>query len=94
MKQTSIVLGGVTHNIPPLAISQIEQLSDMFGAVPPHKIPFAILKIALARAEKPLDSAAVDAMPATMTEVTDAVNAILADAGFDMADKAPSAAEA
>jgi hypothetical protein len=95
MQTVTITLGGKTFVVPVFTIAQIEQVAEAVASLPGHKTGFAILKIALARCEKPLDATAVDGLTATFAEVKTAVEAIMAASGFGVASpNAPAPAGA
>ena len=84
MQTVTIILGGRTFTVPVFTIGMIEEAMEAATKLPPHKMPLAILKIALARADTPLAAAEVDGMVATFAEVKAALDVVLAASGFDL----------
>jgi hypothetical protein len=82
MRNVTVTLGDRKYAVPLLNIGQIELLVDLFEG-PRHRIVFGVLRVAMTRAEpRPAD---VDAIEATMDEVSAAVTAILECSGLQAA---------
>ena len=84
-KEAKITLDGVEYTVPALNIGQLEEVSEAFDG-PRTKIPFSVVRIALARATPKAD---FDAMSPTMDEIGSAVQAILETAGLQKSDANP-----
>jgi len=77
-KEATITLDGVSYVVPALNIGQLEDLTVAFDGAK-ARIPFEILRIALARVEPQVD---LRNLTPTMDEVGTAVQAILETAGL------------
>lgn len=91
MTTAVIKLGGVDYTVRAFNIGELERVADAFQG-PSHRAAFAILRIALERADpRPADPAKVEA---TTDEVTAAVPILLRLAGLQQPDQSPPPAEA
>jgi hypothetical protein len=82
MKSISITLGEHQFAVPKLNIGQIERVGDMFADLPGGKVPYAVLKLALERADPPKKPDEVEALECRLDEIGKAVDAILVFSGF------------
>lgn len=82
-KTTTITLGGDAYTIHAFNIGELEQVAALIGneAMPPSSRSFAILKLALLRAEPPVTD--VDAIePDSLDEVIEAAKTVMELAGL------------
>lgn len=86
-----ITLGGVEYTIHAFNIGELERVTDIVSAAgsAPGKVPFAILRIALARAEPKIES--VDSIEATPEEIASAMSEVLKLAGLQQPTANPPA---
>lgn len=82
MSSITITLGETKYEVPKMNIGQLEEVTEAFE-LPPIKRPFAILKIAMRRAEPKVDNFAD--LEAGNDEISVAIPAILKNSGFAQA---------
>ena len=73
MKSTTITLAGRGFQVRKFNIGELEDIAELTSNAPKHKLPFEILRLALGRAEPPLDAPAVRALDADPTEFGEAI---------------------
>jgi hypothetical protein len=88
MSSVKVTLGGVDYDVPKMNIGQLEEVTVAFD-LPPARRPFAILKIAMKRAQPAIPD--FGAIEASNDEIAMAVRAILFNSGFEGAKKETSA---
>ena len=86
-----ITLAGMDYTIHAFNIGELERVTDIVAssAVSPGKVPFTILRIALARAEPKIEN--VDGIEATPEEIAAAMNEVLKLAGLNQPAANPQA---
>ncbi len=85
-KTADIKLNGNTFTIHRFTIGEMERVTEAFQG-PSHKVPFALLRIALERAEPKPDD--VDGIEITADELRAASDAIIILAGLQQPDANP-----
>lgn len=82
MKTVTVMLGETEYKLHPLTVGEIEQIADIMGGdLSRARVPFAILRIAMARAEPPCED--VNALVATPKQIGDAVAAVMSASGLE-----------
>ena len=79
MSSVFVTLGGADYAVPKMNVGQLEELAQAFE-LPGARRPFAILRIALKRAEPKI--ADIGVIEAGNDEIAAAVEAVLANSGF------------
>ncbi len=87
-KTADIKLNGNTFTIHRFTIGEMERVTEAFQG-PAHRVPFALLRIALERAEPKPDS--VDNLEITADELRAASDAIIELAGLKQQNENPPA---
>ena len=85
-KTATITLGGTDYVVHPFNIGELEQVSDLLSG-PPQKIPFAVLRLALRRAEPSVPNP--DSIEASPDEIGAAAKALLVLSGLQQPEGAP-----
>src|SRR5262245_29322045 len=87
MSSIKVMLGGAEYEVPKMNIGQLEEVTIAFD-LPPARRPFAILKIAMKRAQPKL--ADINDLEPGNDEITVAIRDILANSGFKKEEKNPN----
>ncbi len=80
VRTTTIKLDGVEYAVPALNIGQLERLSDAFE-LPAGRIAYAVLRVALERAEPKVD---MEQVAPSVDEIREAFQAVAELSGFAM----------
>lgn len=91
-RTAQIVLGGVTYTVHAFNLGELQQIAKVFAG-PPMDVPFAVLRLALARGE-PKVANADEIEPDDPNEVAAAMKVILELAGLRPAAENPPQAPA
>lgn len=87
MTAVTVTLAGDDYQVPKMNLGQLEEVTVAFD-LPAARRPFAILKIAMLRAEPKITD--IGGIEAGNDEIATAVRTILANSGFKAADPNPA----
>lgn len=90
MKTVTVMLGETEYKLHALTVGEIEEIADIMGGdLNKARVPFAILRIAMRRADPLCED--VNSLVATPKQIGEAVGAVMSASGLEQSGEAPPA---